>query len=108
VIDNAADIDHVALARLLFGRIVEARRDVPGALKQARLAQLAAPSSQSVRMALARALLAHGDREGAVEVMADLPSKPPKTDDLWAEFLLGAMARFAPARAALYARVRLP
>lgn len=108
VTDNATDAGHVALARLLLGRLAEARKDAPGALEQARAAQDAAPASQSVRMALAHALLAQGDRKDALAVMAALPNEPPRTRDPWAELLLGSTSRFGPARAALYARVGLP
>lgn len=108
VIDNASDTDQVALARLLLGRLAEVGRDVQGALEQARAARLAAPDSQSVRLALANALLAHGDRTGAVEALAGLPNTPAQAADLWAQFLLGSRARFIPARGALFSKVRLP
>jgi tetratricopeptide (TPR) repeat protein len=108
VVDNATDTNQVALARLLLWRLAEARQDLQDALDQALAAQRAAPSSQSVRMALAHALLARGDREKALAVMAALPNEPPGTRDPWAELLSGSTAPFAPARAALYARVRLP
>ncbi len=65
-------------------------------------------SRRSARIALAHALLVNGDREDAVAAMAALPNEPPKTRDPWAELLLGSTERFAPARAALYARVKLP
>ena len=108
VVDNATDTNQVALARLLLWRLAEARQDLQDALDEALAAQGAAPSSQSVRMALAHALLARGDREKALAVMAALPNEPPPTRDPWAELLFGSTAAFAPARAALYARVRLP
>jgi VWFA-related protein len=108
VVDNAADTNQIALARLLLWRLAEARQDLQDALDQAHAAQRAAPSSQSVRMALAHALLAHGDREDAPALMAALPQEPPRTRDPWAELLFGSTASYAPARAALYARVRLP
>ena len=108
VIDNATDTGHLAIARLLLGRLAETGQDANGALEHARAAQGAVPSSQSARMALASALLAHGDRAAAVAVMAALPNGPPGARDPWIEYLLGSTARYAPARAALYARVSLP
>jgi hypothetical protein len=108
VVDTAADAGHVALAHLFLGRLAEEGRDVQGALDQARAAAVAAPSSQSARMALATALLAHGDRREAVTVISALPNEPPKTRDPWAALLLGSTTDYTPARAALYARVKLP
>ena len=108
VVDNATDANQVALARLLLWRLAEARQDLQDALDQAHAAQRAAPSSQSVRMSLAHALLAHGDREDALAVMAALPKEPPQAKDPWADLLFGSTGSYTPARAALYARVRLP
>lgn len=108
VIDRATDASHVALAHLLLGRLAETRKDAQGALEQARAAETAAPSSQSARVALAYALLTQGQRRDALTVMAALPNEPSKTRDPWAELLLGSTAGYGPARAALYAGVRLP
>ena len=108
VVTDSRDANEVALAHLLLGRLAESRKDVQGALEHARAALAKAPHSQSARMALASAQLAVGERRGAVEAMASLPTTPPEADDLWAEFLQGSMAHFAPARASLYDRVKLP
>jgi hypothetical protein len=108
VITNARDARQVALAHLLLGRVAEARKDVRGVVVHARAAAAAEPDSQTVRMALANARLADGDREGALDVMTGLPTVRPEADDLWAMFLLGSMGRYAPARAALQARLGRP
>jgi tetratricopeptide (TPR) repeat protein len=108
VVESSRDTSEVALARLLLGRLAEAANDVPRALEHARAALAAAPRSQSARLALASALLAAGDRPGAIEALADLPATPPADDDPWATFLQGKVAAFDPAREALYARVKLP
>jgi tetratricopeptide (TPR) repeat protein len=108
VVTSSRDTNQVALAHLLLGRLAEARNDAQAALEHARAARTLAPRSQSARMALASALLASGERQGAAQLMADLPTTPNGVDDPWAEFLQGSMLRFVPARAALYGRVKLP